>query len=208
MERAANKQKRTNSAVLPSSLLWMIFVLSIIFESPPLWAGDADTNSGRDAIFGIHSAAGHIADIDSDHFPPATKRAERRYHSMIVDAGETHDVEPALIKAIIMAESSYNPRAVSSRGAKGLMQIMPITARALGVGADLFDPRNNIDCGVRYFKKLLDRYDGRIELALAAYNAGSAKVKKYRGIPPFKVTRHYIKKVLIYYKYYKKEELA
>ncbi len=206
MERETDRQKKIHTAYFTSRLLFIIVGLSIVSAVSPLCAEDAPINSGRCAAF--CGSIGKIADIDGNHFLPATKRAALRYHPIIVNAGETHDVETALIKAIIMAESGYNPRAVSSRGAKGLMQIMPATARAMGVQKDLFDPGSNIDCGVKYFKKLLDRYDGRIDLALAAYNAGSAKVKKYRGIPPYKVTRHYIKKVLTYYKYYKKEELA
>ena len=96
-----------------------------------------------------------------------------------------------------MVESGYNPDAVSDRGAQGLMQLMPTTAQWLGI-RDAFNPAMNIDGGVRYFKSLLDRFDGDIELALAAYNAGSRYVHKYGGVPPFKATRIYIKKVLQY----------
>jgi len=103
-----------------------------------------------------------------------------------------------------MAESGYNPRAVSQRGAQGLMQLMPTTAKWLGVN-DAFDPALNIDGGVRYFKRLLDRFHGDIKLALAAYNAGSRYVRKYGGIPPFRATRIYIKKVLKYHQKFQKE---
>jgi len=104
-----------------------------------------------------------------------------------------------LIQAIIKAESNNNPKAVSHRGAEGLMQLMPTTAKSLGV-SDTFDPALNIDGGVRYFKKLLDRFDGDVRLALAAYNAGSRYVRKYGGVPPFRATRAYIKKVLHYHR--------
>jgi soluble lytic murein transglycosylase-like protein len=103
-----------------------------------------------------------------------------------------------MIKAIIMAESSFNPKAVSHKGAKGLMQLMPGTAEYLGV-KDCFDPAHNIDGGVRYFKTLLDRFHYDIKLALAAYNAGSRNVRKYGGVPPFRATQSYIDKVLKYY---------
>ena len=124
------------------------------------------------------------------------------YQSIIHKAANRHKVDPALVKAIIMAESSYNPKAISKRGAKGLMQLMPETAKALGV-MDIFDPEHNIDGGVRYFKRLVKKFNGDVKLALAAYNAGSRIVKKYQGIPPFEATHFYIKKVFKYYEYFK-----
>lgn len=124
--------------------------------------------------------------------------------SYIIQASQAYEVDSALIRAIIMVESSCNPRAVSHRGARGLMQLMPVTAKWLGVD-DAFDPALNIDGGVRYLKRLLDRFDGNIELALAAYNAGSRYVYKYGGIPPFRATRIYIKKVLWYHRQYQVE---
>jgi len=130
--------------------------------------------------------------------------AERLFHPIVLRAADRHQVDPALVKAIIMAESGYNPRAISKRGAKGLMQLMPRTARALGV-VDIFDPEHNINAGVKYFKHLMNRFDGDTRLALAAYNAGSSKVRQYRGVPPFEATKYYIKKVFRYYKHYKKE---
>ncbi len=122
-----------------------------------------------------------------------------RLDRIIFHAAVTHQVDPALIKAIILAESGFNPRAVSKRGAMGLMQLMPITVREFGLD-DVFDPAVNIEYGVRYFRKLLDRFDGDVKLALAAYNAGTKYVLKYKGIPPFKATRKYIAKVLYYHR--------
>jgi soluble lytic murein transglycosylase-like protein len=113
-------------------------------------------------------------------------------------------VDSALVKAIIMAESGYNPRAISKRGAKGLMQLMPRTAASLGV-KDSFNPEENITGGVKYLKKLLKKFGGNLRLAVAAYNAGVRKVRKYNGIPPFKATRYYVEKVLGYYHYYRIE---
>ncbi len=129
-------------------------------------------------------------------------RVKVGYHTIIQQAGRRHGVEAAMIKAIIMAESSYNPRAISSRGAAGLMQLMPITADSMGV-KDRFDPEHNIEGGVRYFKRMLIRFDGDTRLALAAYNAGARKVRHYNGIPPYKTTRTYIDKVFQYYERYK-----
>jgi soluble lytic murein transglycosylase-like protein len=130
------------------------------------------------------------------------KKAERRYRSIIVRAAHRHQVEPAMVQAIIMAESSFNPKAISRRGAVGLMQLMPDTAEALGV-EDISDPEHNINAGVLYFKKLLKEFEGDVKLALAAYNAGSRKVKEYQGVPPYKTTQTYIKKVFEYYRHYK-----
>lgn len=138
--------------------------------------------------------------MDSETPPPP-------FHGHILRASQAYEVDIALIRAIIMAESSNNPRAVSHRGAKGLMQLMPITAKSLGV-EDAFDPAGNIDGGVRYFKQLLDRFNGDVKLALAAYNAGSRYVRKYGGVPPFKATRLYIEKVLKYHREYQTETKA
>lgn len=132
------------------------------------------------------------------------KTAERLLHPIILQAANRYEIEPALVKAIIMAESGYNPMAVSKKGARGLMQLMPRTAKWLGV-EDSFDPEHNIEAGVRYFRQLLNRFDGDVSLALAAYNAGSAYVRQYQGIPPFKATKFYIKKVFEYYQSYKRK---
>lgn len=129
-------------------------------------------------------------------------KGEISLRPIIQKAASRHDIDPALVKAIIMAESDYNPRAVSKKGARGLMQLMPLTARSLGVN-DLFDPEQNIHAGVRYFKSLMKQFDGDVKLALAAYNAGSRHVKRYKGIPPFKDTKRYLKKVYKYYEFYK-----
>ncbi len=131
-------------------------------------------------------------------------KAERLFHLIIIRAANRYQVDSALIKAIIMVESSYNPRAISKRGAKGLMQLMPRAAKALGV-RDSFNPEQNINAGVRHFKDLLNQFNGDIKLALAAYNAGSRKVREYQGVPPFKATHYYIKKVFEYYRYYREK---
>jgi soluble lytic murein transglycosylase-like protein len=132
------------------------------------------------------------------------KEAEQILHPVIHEVASQYDVDPSLIKAIIWAESSFNPKAVSKRGAMGLMQLMPATARSLGLGIkDIKDPQSNIDCGVRYFKQLMVQFDGDARLALAAYNAGSHKVVQYKGVPPYEATRYYIKKVFRYYNQYK-----
>ena len=129
-------------------------------------------------------------------------KKEQLFHPIIVQVSSRHQVDPALVKAIIMAESGYNPKAISKSGAKGLMQLMPGTADALGI-EDVFNPHQNISGGVRYFKQLMNQFEGDIKLALAAYNAGSKNVRQYKGIPPFKSTRYYIDNVFKYYRGYK-----
>jgi len=129
-------------------------------------------------------------------------KKEQLFHPIIIQVSSRHQVDPALVKAIIMAESGYNPKAISKSGAKGLMQLMPGTANAMGI-KDVFNPHQNITGGVRYFKLLMNQFDGDVKLALAAYNAGSKNVRQYKGIPPFKATRYYIKNVFKYYRGYK-----
>jgi soluble lytic murein transglycosylase-like protein len=123
------------------------------------------------------------------------------YEHIIKDCAEKYGVSASLIKAVIHAESGYNPNAVSSKGASGLMQLMPSTAKSLKV-ADRFNPKDNVEGGVKYLRFLLDTFRGDVSLALAAYNAGLGKVAKYGGIPPYNETRTYVNRVLSYMQSY------
>jgi len=138
---------------------------------------------------------------------PGLEKKSEPFHPIILRAATRHEVDPALVKAIIMVESRYNPHAISKQGAKGLMQLMPRTARSLGV-KDSFNPEHNVNGGVKYLKQLLDEFDDNLKFALAAYNAGSSKVRRYRGIPPIKSTQYYVNRVFKYYRYYKNEPVT
>jgi hypothetical protein len=124
------------------------------------------------------------------------------YDDLILTASGRHNVDAHLIRAVIKAESDFNSNARSHKGAMGLMQLMPDTARLYNVN-DAYDPGENVEGGARHLRLLLDRYQGDVELSLAAYNAGSGAVEKHRGIPPFVETREYVRRVLRFYDSYR-----
>ena len=154
----------------------------------------------------------NLTNVPTDE-PVTTVRRKARYHIDVADleleqavsrAAQQHHVQPALLLAVMKAESSFNPIAVSKAGAVGLMQLIPETAIRHGV-RNLYDANDNITGGAKHLRYLLDRFHGNIRLALAAYNAGERKVDRYGQIPPYKETQDYVKKVLVYYRSYKKE---
>jgi soluble lytic murein transglycosylase-like protein len=115
---------------------------------------------------------------------------------LIYQAARRHELNPALVAALVRAESAYDVGAVSHKGARGLMQLMPATARRFGVAEhEIFDPEKNLDAGSRYLRWLLERFDGDVALALAAYNSGEGTVDRYRGIPPYRETRTYVRRI-------------
>ncbi len=132
-----------------------------------------------------------IAKLDSNQFDPIINEASKKY-----------DLEAPLIKAVIKAESDFDPNAISHKGARGLMQIMPMNYRLLNV-ENPFDPQQNIDGGARYLREMMDRYNGKLHLSLAAYNAGPGAVDRFGGVPPYPETTEYIDRVMKYYQRFK-----
>lgn len=132
---------------------------------------------------------------------PVNGATPAEYDQIINEKAGKYGVSPSLIKAVIHAESGYNPNAVSRKGASGLMQLMPGTAKSLKV-SNSFDPRDNVEGGVKYLRFLLDTFRGDVSLALAAYNSGLNNVARYGGIPPYSETRTYVNRVLSYMQSY------
>jgi len=162
----------------------------------PTLTSEAEADTDAAAV------AAAVVDESVDEEPVAEPAEEPKprltmtdIHAHIKQVALRHGISPLLVAAIIEAESEFNPRAVSRKGARGLMQLMPATASSLSV-RNSFDPYENIDGGVRHLRRLLDRFHGNIPLAVAAYNAGEQTVINYHGVPPYRETRRYVAKIL------------
>ena len=140
-----------------------------------------------------------LAKIDLSRLQREVTGVPGAYREVARRTAERRGLDPRLVEAIIEVESAWNPHAVSRKGARGLMQLMPKTASRLGV-TDPFDPHQNIDGGVRHLHELLDEFRGDLRLVLAAYNAGAEAVYAYRGIPPYPETQAYVRRVLLLYR--------
>ena len=138
------------------------------------------------------SSASQYRTADSPNL--SSKLGRPSLDRVIQQSASRHQVDPDLVRAIVRVESNFDPYAVSLRGAQGLMQLIPATAQRFGV-RDAFDPRANLEGGVRYLRYLIDLYGGDLELALAAYNAGENAVSRYNGVPPYRETRNYLRKI-------------
>lgn len=192
--------------------IWWVFALSlglVVSISDVKLSAEPGPDKGRTSHLGgssanfLHDAiADHddpeAADLSNAVFVPKGEPKLLPFDRVIHEAAGRYDVDCDLILAIIMAESQFNPKAKSKRGAKGLMQLMPVTAHGLDV-IDLFSPEENVDAGTRHLRLLLDRFDGDTKLALAAYNAGMQNIIRYDGFPPFPETYAYVSRVIEHY---------
>lgn len=156
--------------------------------------------SGDSPVFvpsNLYAGQNSLAEVISSYSSASTNNGTN-FDEIIKRAAATYNVPEKLISSIIKQESNFNPSATSSAGASGLMQLMPGTAKYLGVTNSL-DPEQNIMGGTKYISQMISQFDGNIETALAAYNAGPGAVKKYDGIPPYKETQNYVQKVMNYF---------
>ncbi len=164
---------------------WLLVTIS------DAWAGIYVYADEKGQVYATYQEKGLAIETKEDNFDLFIKKlAEKR------------NLDPLLVKAVIKVESDFEVEALSRKGAQGLMQLMPQTAAHLGV-KDVWDPHHNIEGGVKYLRKMLNKFNNNLSLALAAYNAGPNKVKRYGGIPPYPETQRFVREVIKYYEYYK-----
>jgi soluble lytic murein transglycosylase-like protein len=189
----------------------LFFLLAVLLEAGLASLGMADVYVYKDSqgvltFTNVPTHGGYRRVIREGYTPSSARLAGDSYEDVIRLASDRHSVDADLIRAVIKVESDFNSSARSHKGAMGLMQLMPDTARLHNV-LDVYDPSSNVDGGVRHLKLLLGRYQGNLELSLAAYNAGAGAVEKHGGIPPFAETRDYVRRVLNYYQTYRGHSL-
>ncbi len=203
--------KKLNNKILLFSLTTLLLLpfflnakVKIYYYYDPLKDGYVFTNTCNDyrKCKPLLVTKGKVKHKNSFHY---SKIKEQAYDSIIKKASQKYNLDFYLIKSLIKAESLFDSNAISSKGASGLMQLMPTTAKSLGV-SNAFDPEQNIMAGTKYLKKLIKRFKN-VKLALASYNAGAVAVIFYGGVPPFEETQKYVKKISKYYFNYTKRKL-
>ena len=195
-----------------TALLPALLSLTVPATAEVIYRGEEEDGSITFTHYGDRDSLEVFIDEEAANRPaemaaidPATAYANvDKFDDLILDAASRHDVSPALIKAVMLVESGFNPRALSPKGAMGLMQLMPGTAEELGV-SDAYDPSQAIQGGTKYLRRMLDRYDGSRTKAMAAYNAGPGTVDKYGGTPPIAETEFFVRNVSRFYDYFSNE---
>jgi soluble lytic murein transglycosylase len=173
----------------------IIFLSVLIFLILPAFSSHADIYKFKDK-----DGVTHFTNIPQNKdykivISEKKTRSGNDFSYIIRKKSRKYNIEPSIIKAVITAESNWNPRAVSKKGAIGLMQLMPSTARDMQIN-NPYDPEENIEAGTRYLRFLLDKFEGNLTLALAAYNAGPGKIERSGGVPPFPETKKFVRKVI------------
>ena len=204
-----NKRPLTGKSATVLGLLAIFSVCSVaraevyVYEMPDgsRMITDHPINAKHSRVVRVAPTVKGAGQLASQKNSPVFREAPATYDRLIRRYADEYGVDFALVKAIMQAESSFNPYAVSDKGARGLMQMMPSTAGQYGV-QDIYNPRENIRAAVQHLKYLFDTFDHRPVLVIAAYNAGENAVKKHRGIPPYEETENYVKKVLQYKRQY------
>ena len=198
MMKNIRSQRRINHSLTQVLIVTVGFALLV---STPCTLADYTTDQ-----LGVSVQVQAISDptAESRATGPSQAASATELERAVTRAAQQHHLHPALLLAVMKAESSFNPIVVSKAGAVGLMQLIPETAMRHGV-QNLYDTNENVAGGARHLRYLLDRFHGNMRLALAAYNAGERKVDRYKQIPPYKETRHYVQKVLSYYRDYRRE---
>jgi len=183
----------------------MVIFIAVLFISAAAPSVQADIYMFIDSQGVLHFTNAPTSSQYRLYIKERPKPAEvtKKYDDIIQEASNTFGLSFSLLKAMIRVESNFDSRAISKKGALGLMQIMPQNLQAFNI-RDPYDPKDNIMGGASYFKSLMERFEGKLPLALAAYNAGPTIVDKYRKIPPIKETKDYVKKVMKYFYLYQK----
>jgi soluble lytic murein transglycosylase-like protein len=194
----------SSSPARPKSIVLAVFrsVGFLVLLTAPAAAGSLHTYINERGIKVYTNIGVNRTDLPRQETRSATRAKPNPYLPLIHESAQRYNLDADLVKAVIQVESSFNPRAVSSKGCMGLMQLHPDTAKRFGV-RDAFDPAQNIQGGVQYLRFLTDHFNGKLPLVLAAYNAGENAVKRYDGIPPYRETQQYVRKVTTLYQSFK-----